>query len=618
MKQKRGVFTYIKAALLLGMLALSACPAEVYNIVNLPFKTYTVTFNSNGGIFPSTNSGTGYTETVVGGGMVTEPSGITKTGYTLEGWYKEAAFTTKWNFGADRVTADIILYARWTQNPAGTFTVTFNSNGGTPVPADQNVAGGNRATEPSGVSKAGYTLEGWYTEAAFTTRWNFDTDTVTGGVTLYAKWTQNPAGTFTVTFNSNGGSVANDQLAANGGIVNQPGGVVRAGYTLEGWYKDAACTIRWDFGMDTVTGGITLYAKWTQNAPGTFTVTFNSNGGSAVTTQLVTSGGTVVWAYSTKEDYTLEGWYKEAAFTTRWNFGVDTVMGNITLYAKWGEKAGKLMTRTVSEKEIRFRYVPAGSFLDNEHKIITIPGYWLGETEITQELFEAVMGINPSYFRDSPTTGETQVKRPVEQVSFYAAIAFCNKLSLLDGKGSVYGVREVNDWANLAYSDIPTTNNATWNEVYESWTNGGYRLPSQEEWVWAAMGADKTVAQPNLDGFYKRFAGSTGSNDLGDYVWEYNNSENKTHEVGKKMANELNLYDMSGNVSEWVFKRPFYDPDMYPGIAFWPFRGESYDFDSTYMFDLPSIYISYGYSNNGGLSEFNGNYNIGFRVLCPE
>jgi formylglycine-generating enzyme required for sulfatase activity len=107
------------------------------------------------------------------------------------------------------------------------------------------------------------------------------------------------------------------------------------------------------------------------------------------------------------------------------------------------------------------------------------------------------------------------------------------------------------DWNALTYAAIPPSNNAAWDEAAMNPAADGYRLPTEMEWMWAAMGADTAATgMRNTGGYTKPFA---GSGTLDNNAWHYGNSGNKTHEVKKKDANELGLYDMSGNVYEWTY-----------------------------------------------------------------
>ncbi len=213
---------------------------------------------------------------------------------------------------------------------AQNYTVTFNSNGGTAVQA-QTVAHGGKVTQPTAPTKAGGIFGGWYSDVGLTTAWNFDTNTVTSNMTLYAKWTQSQ---YTVTFEKNGGvgDIPN-QTVAHGGKVTQPAAPTKVGSTFGGWYSNVGLTTAWDFDSNTVTSNMTLYAKWTQSQ---YTVTFNSNGGSAVQAQTVAHGGKVTQpAAPTKSGYFFSGWYSDAELTTVWNFDTSTVTQNTTLCAKW-------------------------------------------------------------------------------------------------------------------------------------------------------------------------------------------------------------------------------------------------------------------------------------------
>lgn len=137
------------------------------------------------------------------------------------------------------------------------------------------------------------------------------------------------------------------------------------------------------------------------------------------------------------------------------------------------------------------------------HKV-TLSSYLIGKTEVTQELWQAVMGSNPSY--------HSGTNLPVERVTWSDCQTFITKINALTGKS--------------------------------------FRLPTEAEWEFAARGGNKSQG-------YKY----SGSNTVNDVAWYHLNSSSKTHPVATKAPNELGIYDMSGNVWEWC-------SDWYSGIYY--------------------------------------------------
>ncbi|RAV17761.1 InlB B-repeat-containing protein [Paenibacillus contaminans] len=293
----------------------SSLPISVTN-------SYTVTFNSNSGsAVPA--------QTVNENDKATEPTAPTKSGFTFNGWFTDSNFdpATAFDFNTP-ITAPITLYAKWT---AITHTVTFDSNGGSAVPV-QTVNENDKASEPTAPTKAGFTFDGWFTDSNFdpTTAFNFNTP-ITAPITLYAKWT--PV-THTVTFVSNGGSAVPVQTVNKNDKASEPTVPTKGGFTFDGWFTNSNLDPLTAFDFNTsITAPITLYAKWT---PVTHTVTFVSNGGSAVPTQTVNENDKATEpTVPTKSGFTFDGWLTDSNDpTTAFNFNTP-ITAPVTLYAKW-------------------------------------------------------------------------------------------------------------------------------------------------------------------------------------------------------------------------------------------------------------------------------------------
>jgi formylglycine-generating enzyme required for sulfatase activity len=183
---------------------------------------------------------------------------------------------------------------------------------------------------------------------------------------------------------------------------------------------------------------------------------------------------------------------------------------------------------------------------------VDISGFKMSETEVTQAQYEYVMGDNPSSFRcgNSSVSDRPTSALPVEMINWYHAITYCNKLSILEDKEPCYTVSGVDFYGTV---DVPTKGNADWIAAECDFSKNGYRLPTRSEWEYAARG-----------GVNKKKYTYSGSNDVCQVAWyKGNNGTNTgcgaasnisgTKPVKQKLGNDLGLYDMSGNVWEFIW-----------------------------------------------------------------
>lgn len=306
-------------------------------------RSYTATFNGNGGSTPSPSSITKKYNTALG----TLPT-CTRTGYTFLGWYTASSGGTKIST-TTVVTKDITYYAQWSIN---NYTLTFNPNGGTVTPTSKdleyNSAYGTLPT-PTRASDAQYTytFAGWYTAATGGTQVTATTKMAAKDTTIYAHWTSNTR-SYTVSYQTTYGTLnrTSQSVAYNSKgscTLTMPDNTAEFTYMFVGWYTAAnggGTKVGSELTLETpaIKGTVTYYAYVTRSTR-SYTHTFNANGGGTVSPTTITKAyNTALGTLPTvsRTGYTFVGWFDTSATSGGTQATTTTkVTGSKTWYARW-------------------------------------------------------------------------------------------------------------------------------------------------------------------------------------------------------------------------------------------------------------------------------------------
>jgi uncharacterized repeat protein (TIGR02543 family) len=284
-----------------------------------------------------------------------------------------------------------------------------------------------------------------------------------------------------------------------------------------------------------------------------------------------------------KTGYAFDGWYTEPKGKGTPFSANTTVTTNKTVYANW--VAGCMVKISAAGQSFS---MGLAAVADTLHTVTFTYNYWMDTTEVTQIDYQNLLGKNPSTF-----SGD---HHPVESITWFDAVLYCNKRSLRDGKDTVYTFYSISGEAGNGCTGL--------GGLGITFTANGYRLPTEAEWEYACRAGSTST-------YYWGEAADDATLNL--YEWFNSNSNNTSHDVAGKNPNNYNLYDMGGNVYEWC--NDWYD--IYRSQAQTDPIGPSIRDSRVARGGMWRVYPA-GSADRGSLDPMLRSFYCGFRCACPR